>query len=156
MSMSAAEIEEERAHALRVQRSLRAVQERADESFSPWGFRAPGPTLGEDPDEYRRKLLIMAKKQLPTDHKLRAVQIRQLRADALGVFEPQIYSACKAAAYDATSVPPGDLRRVEEIDPQNGMKIVKFIGQHSFVRDMGRAGRLAKIRDPSQFPRAFL
>jgi hypothetical protein len=153
--MSSTEIEEERAHALRVQRSLRVLQEVADESFQPWGFRAPGPTLGEDPDAYRRKLLIMAKKQLPADHKLRQVQVRQLKADALATFEPQIYSACKAEAYNASSVPPGDLRRVEEIDPQNGLKIVKFIGQHSFVRHFTTPGRVAKIRDPSLFPNAF-
>jgi hypothetical protein len=154
--MSLAEQEEERAHQLRVLRSARVIQEMAQDSLDPWGVRVPGPTLGEPPDEYRRKLLIMAKKQLPVEHELRKIQVRQLRADALAVFEPQIYSACKAEAYNPSSVPPGDMRRIEEINPQNGMKIVKFIGQRSFVDQFLQPGRIAKIRDPSQFPRAFL
>jgi hypothetical protein len=156
MSMSAAEIEEERQHALRVQRSLRVVQERADDAFSPWDMRARGPTLGEDPDTYRRDLLIQAKKLLPGTNKLRQVQIRQLPAAALGKFEDLIYPAAKAEAYSADSVPDGEMRKVVEIEPNNGLKIIKFIGQRSFVHDFTQPGRLARIRDPSQFPRAFL
>jgi hypothetical protein len=101
MSMSAAEIEDERQHALRVQRSLRVVQERADDAFAPWDMRARGPTLGEDPDKYRRDLLIQAKKLLPGTNRLRHVTIRQLPSSALGKFEDLIYPAAKAEAYSA-------------------------------------------------------
>ena len=155
MSMSAAEIEEERQHALRVQRSLCVVQERADDAFSPWDMRARGPTLGEDPDKYRRDLLIQAKKLLPGTNKLRHVTICQLPSSALGKFEDLIYSAAKAEAYFADSVPDGEMRRVTERD-SNGLMMTRWVGQHSFVRDFTRPGRLARIRDPSQFPRAFL
>ena len=41
---------------LQVQASARVYQTRADEAFEPWGMRAPAPVLGEDPDDYRRKL----------------------------------------------------------------------------------------------------
>jgi hypothetical protein len=155
--MSLAEINEEREHALRVQRSLRVIQERADDAFSPWDMRARGPTLGEDPDRYRRDLLIQAKKLLPGDNELRHVQVRQLPRDALGQFENLIYPAAKAEAHKSTSVPDGEMRRVVEID-SNGLKMVSWIGQRSFVLDPTyghRAGRLAKIRDPSCFPNAF-
>src|SRR6516225_8853950 len=46
---------------LQVQASARVYQTRADEAFEPWGMRAPAPVLGEDPDDYRRKLMSLAK-----------------------------------------------------------------------------------------------
>jgi hypothetical protein len=130
MSLSAVEIAEEREHALRVQRSLRTIQERADDAFSPWDFRASSPVLGCDPDTYRRDLLIKAKRLLPGDNELRHVQIRQLPRDALGQFEDLIYPAAKAEAYNATSVSPGDMRKVVETD-SNGMKMIRWVGQRS-------------------------
>jgi hypothetical protein len=154
MSLSAIEIEEERAHALRVQRALRTIQERADDAFSPWDMRARGPTLGEDPDRYRRDLLVQAKKLLPGDNELRHVQVRQLPSSALGQFEDLIYPAARAEAYKSSSVAPGDMRKVVEIDG-NGMKIIKWIGQRSFTDQFLQPGRLARIRDPSCFPNAF-
>ena len=154
MSLSATEIQEEREHALRVQRSLRVIQERADDAFSPWDMRARGPTLGEHPDKYRRDLLIQAKKLLPGDNELRHVQIRQLPSDALRQFEDMIYPAAKAEGYKADSVPAGEMRKVVEVDG-NGMKIIKWIGQHSFVKDLGQPGRLARIRTPENSPGWF-
>jgi hypothetical protein len=139
-TLSRQEIEEERQHALRVQRSLRAIQERADNSFEPWGFRAPAPALGCDPDEYRRSLLIKAKKLLPGDNELRHVQIRQLPRDVLSQFEDMIYPAARATAYSADSVPAGEMRAIQETD-SNGLTMTRWIGQESFVKAMGRPGR---------------
>jgi hypothetical protein len=133
-------MEEERQHALRVLRSLRAIQERADNALEPWGLRVRGPTLGENPDTYRRDLLIQAKKLLPGDNELRHVQIRQLPSDALRQFEDMIYPAARAAAYSADSVPDGQMRAIEETD-KNGLKMTRWIGKESFVKAMGRPGR---------------
>jgi hypothetical protein len=133
-------MEEERQHALRIQRSLRAIQERADAALEPWGLRARGPTLGEDPDQYRRDLLIQAKRLLPGSNELRHIQIRQLPRDALSNFEAQIYPAARATAYSADSVPDGQMRAIEEKD-SNGLKMTRWIGQECFVKAMGRPGR---------------
>ena len=138
--MSRQEMEEERQHALRVQRSLRAIQERADNALEPWGLRARGPTLGENPDAYRRDLLIQAKKLLPGSNELRHVQVRQLPRDALSNFEDQIYPAAHATAYSADSVPDGQMRAIEEKD-SNGLKMTRWVGKESFVKAMGRPGR---------------
>jgi hypothetical protein len=135
-----AELEEIRQHALRVQRGLRSVQERADTALEPWGMRAPAPALGVDPDEYRRDLLIMAKKLIPGSNELRHVQVRQLPRETLSQFEDRIYPAARATAYSADSVPDGEMRRVEERD-SNGMKMVRWIGKESFVKSMARPGR---------------
>jgi hypothetical protein len=139
-AMSRQEQEEERQHALRVQRSLRTIQERADDCYQPWGFRAPGPTLGCDPDEYRRDLLIKAKRLLPGDNELRRVQVRQLPRSALSQFEDMIFAAAKAEAFRPDSVPDGEMRKVVR-PTANGSEIIEWVGKTSFVKAMGRPGR---------------
>jgi len=96
--------------------------------------------LGEDLARYRRDLAVKLKRELPEDHELRRVQYRRLDDATLSAFEPQLYAAVHKAAYDPSSVPPGEFRRVFEVD-QGGTKIVRWIGQESFVRQMGREGR---------------
>jgi hypothetical protein len=126
--------------AMRMQSSARIYQKRYDDALSPWDMRAPGPTLGEDITDYRAKLAILAKKQLPPDHAMRKVQYRRLDSDVFDNFEPQLLQAVRQAAYDPATVPPGEFRVVPQID-SNGMKINTFIGPESFVKAMGRPGR---------------
>jgi hypothetical protein len=125
---------------MRMQAAGRVYQLRYDDALSPWDMRAPGPTLGEDITEYRAKLAILAKKQLPEGHEMRKVQYRRLDTDIFDRFEPGLLQAVRQAAYDPTSVPAGEFRRVVEVD-SNGMKMVRWIGQESFVKAMGRPGR---------------
>jgi hypothetical protein len=125
---------------LQMQASGRVYQERYDNALAPWDQRAPSPTLGEDLDSYRRNTLVKIKRLLPDDHELRKIQIRKMPGDVLNVFEPQILQACRTEAYNPKTVPVGEFRRVVEID-SNGMKLVRWIGQESFVRAMSRPGR---------------
>jgi hypothetical protein len=132
------------------QAAARILQERYDMALQPWDRRAPEPVLGESYDSYRRKTLIRMKRLLPDDHKLRKVQVNQMDETVLKIFEPQIMSACREAAYDPTTVPtePGpdgrvQFRRVTERD-QNGMTIVKYIGPRSFVEDFKAPVRRVK------------
>jgi hypothetical protein len=143
-----------RDHLIEFQARARSLQERADNALEPWSIRAPSLVAGESLGEYRRRLLILAKKQLPSDHDLRRVQVRQLASDALAVFEPQIYQACKLAAYRPDSVPPGTLRCIEEKD-QNGLTINRFVGPTWFGAAFCRPGRKARIRNPDQDPGWF-
>ena len=126
---------------LRMQASARIFQARADRVFEAWGFRAPQPTLGQDPEDYRRDLAVMAKKQLPHDHQLRKVKLWRVPRDVFETLEPQVYSACREAAKRPDSVAPGTMREVTRINPQNGHKEIHFLGQESFVKEMGRPGR---------------
>jgi hypothetical protein len=126
---------------LQMQASARVYQARADSIFQEWGFRAPQPTLGQDPEDYRRDLAVMAKKQLPYGHELRKVKLWKLPKDVFETFEPQVYSACREAAKRPDSIPPGEIREVVRINPQNGHKEIHFLGRESFVKDMGRPGR---------------
>jgi hypothetical protein len=119
---------------MRLQAAARVYQQRYDDALQPWAVRAPAPVLGEDINEYRAKLAILAKHQLPPDHQLRKVQYRRLDSDVFDNFEPQLLRACRQEAYNPASVPPGEYRKVVEIAP-DGMKIVKWIGQRSFIED---------------------
>jgi hypothetical protein len=126
--------------AMRMQASARIYQQRYDDALSPWDMRAPAPVLGEPITEYRAKLAILAKKQLPPDHQLRKVQYRRMDTDIFDNFEPDLLQAVQRAAYDASSVPPGQFRKVTEVD-SNGMKMVRWVGPESFVKQMTRPGR---------------
>jgi hypothetical protein len=125
---------------MRAQASARVYQERADSALAPWNIRAPAPTLGQDVKEYRRDLAVRLKKLLPEAHELRRVQYRRLDDQTLGAFEPQLFNAVRNLAYDARSVPKGEMRGVPEVD-QGGTKSVKWIGDTSFVKDFTRPGR---------------
>jgi hypothetical protein len=114
-------------------------------------MRAPERTFGKPIDDYRREQAVKAKRLLPEGHKLREVQFKQLRNDAFDIFEPQLLQDCKDAAYQADSVPSGEMRKVVEVDG-NGNKIVKWIGQQSFVRDMmPPSRRVLGFRTPQGF-----
>jgi hypothetical protein len=126
---------------MRMQNSARVYQERADSVFQQWGFRAPAPPLGQDPQDYRRDLAVMAKRQLPYDHQLRKIKLWKLPRDAFETLEPQVYDACREAANRPDSVPPGEMREVTRINPENGHKEIHFIGDTSFVKDFTRPGR---------------
>ena len=109
-------------------------------ALSPWGTRANAPALGQDLDDYRRDHLVRIKRLLPDGHELRSVPVRKLQPDALDVMERQILAAASDSAWRPDAVPAGRIERRETIDG-NGLKIVSWLGQQSFVKDMGRPGR---------------
>ena len=117
-------------------------QEYYDDTLRKVGMRAPQPTLGQTVNDYRRETLRTIKRTfLPQNHPLYAVQMRQLKADALGVLEPQVLEAAVTEANNPVHVEPGQLRKVEELDEYGKLKTIKWIGPESFVKAMGRPGR---------------
>jgi hypothetical protein len=140
---------------LQQEQALRLEQARADDSLSAWGIRAPAPapdgTLDYG-DRYQRKLLRMARDHLPVNHKLCITGIdKRMPMDIVEAWKPQIYAACKATALSNDSVPPGEMRQVETRDP-NGMKIISFYGQRSFIHDFTRPGRrVTSFRTPNGY-----
>jgi len=117
-------------------------QEYYDTTLRKIGLRAPQPTLGQTCNDYRRETLRTIKRTfLPQNHPLYQVQMRELKADALGVLEPQVLQAAVVEANNPVHVPEGELRKVEELDEYGKLKTIKWIGQESFVKQMGRPGR---------------
>jgi hypothetical protein len=103
-------------------------------------MHAPAPVVGQPVEDYRRNLAVKAKRLLPDGSELKPVQFRALENDVFEVFEPRLLKECKKAAYRADSVSHGQMRRVEEVD-QNGLKMVKWVGQQSFIEDFKSATR---------------
>src|SRR6266508_650745 len=123
----------------------RKFQEYYDNTLRRVGMRAPQPVLGESVNHYRRETLRNLKRTfLPQNHDLYQVQYRQLEADALQVLEPQLLQACVVEANNPAHVAPGELRKVEELDEYGKLKTIRFVGQESFVKQMGRSGRRVK------------
>src|SRR6516165_6848137 len=131
--------------------AARKFQAYYDEVLRKVGMRAPQPVLGTTVNDYRRETLRNLKRTfLPQNHDLYQVQFRQLPADVLQVFEPQLLSAVVTEANNPAHVPPGELRKIEEMDEYGKVKTIKWIGQESFVKQMGRPGRrVVKFRDLS-------
>ena len=66
---------------------------------------------------------------------------RGLPSDALAVFEPQILTACVSEANNPAHVPRGEFRKIEELDETGALRMIRFVGQESFVKQMMRPGR---------------
>ena len=117
-------------------------QEYYDDTLRKVGMRAPQPTLGQTVNDYRRETLRTIKRTfLPQNHPLYAVQMRALKADALQALEPQVLQAAVVEANNPVHVEPGQLRKIEELDEYGKLKTIRWIGQESFVKQMGRPGR---------------
>jgi len=124
--------------------SLR-FQEYYDETLRKVGMRAPQPVLGQTVNDYRRETLRTIKQTfLPPAHPLSKVQMRALKADALGALEPQVLQAAITEANNPCHVEPGQLRKIEEIDPYGQVKTIRWVGPESFVKAMSRPGRRVK------------
>jgi hypothetical protein len=122
--------------------AARQFQAFYDDTLRKVGMKAPEPVLGQTVNDYRRETLRNLKRTfLPQNHDLYQVQYRQLKSDALQVFEPQLLQACVAEANNPAHVPPGELRKVEELDEYGKLKTIRWVGQESFVKAMGRPGR---------------
>src|SRR6516162_6741206 len=117
--------------------AARKFQAYYDDALRKVGMRAPQPMLGETVNHYRRETLRNLKRTfLPQNHDLYQVQFRQLKADALRVLEPQLLSAVVVEANNPAHVPPGELRKVEELDQYGQLKFIRWIGQDCVVKQM--------------------
>jgi hypothetical protein len=116
------------------------------------GIHAPQPVAGEDVNHFRARSLNLFKRTfLPPVHQHYVGYHELSRADAttFNIFEKEMLQSCKAEANNPAHVPPGELRKIEGRDPYGQVRVIKFIGQESFVKQMGRPGRrVVKFRQP--------
>jgi hypothetical protein len=125
--------------------AARKFQEFYDNTLRKVGMRAPQPVLGTTVNNYRRETLRTLKRTfLPQNHELYRIQFRGLPADVLNPFEAQLLNAVVVEANNPAHVPPGELRKIEELDEYGKLKTIRWIGQESFVKAMGRPGRRVK------------
>jgi hypothetical protein len=122
--------------------AARQYQEYYDDKLKEIGVRAPSPVIGQSVNDYRRETLRTLKRScLPRDHELYAVQYRALKTDSLAALEPQCLQACVAETNNPVNVPLGELRAVNQLDEAGRLVARRFIGQESFVKQLGRPGR---------------
>ena len=113
-----------------------------DDAMREVGVPIPAPVLGQTANEYRRKTLhALQQATIPRNHPLHEVNFYDLQSDALQVIEPQLLQASKAERTNPANVPLGQLKPIKVFDPYGHVTMTKFIGQESFVKQMGRAGR---------------
>jgi len=129
--------------------AARKFQEFYDNTLRKVGMRAPQPTLGQTVNQYRREtrretLRTIKKTFLPQNHELYRIQFRGLPADVLNPFEAQLLNAVVVEANNPAHVPPGELRKIEELDEYGKLKTIRWVGRESFVKEMGRPGRRVK------------
>jgi hypothetical protein len=118
-------------------------QAKVDSILETYGVRAPGPIAEESARSYKIRLLQLLQDQLPPEHELSRVPLRRCDDATVDAFSPQIQAAVMALAYDARSVPKGELRVRHEVDAHTGQRITHFIGgdEASFVRQFTRPAR---------------
>src|SRR5262249_28662049 len=122
--------------------AARKFQEFYNNTLRKIEMRAPQPVLGDTVNNYRTETLTTIQKTfLPPNHELYRIQFRGLPADVLNPFEAQILNAAVVEANNPAHVPPGELRKVEELDEYGKLKTIRWIGRESFVKAMGRPGR---------------
>ena len=119
-------------------------QELYDRTLQKIGAQAPAPKPGQDIIDYRVETCRTLKRTyLPQSHELSRVNFRGLRNDtaALRNFEAQLLQAVPVQAHNPLTVPLGEMRRIPERDEFGQIRAYKWIGQESFIKDMGRPGR---------------
>jgi hypothetical protein len=115
-----------------------------------WGLKAPAPAYAdsiEAVNDYRREQAVRAKKLLPfsdnrvapgdmTFAELRRTEYWKLPDDAYPIFENQLLRAVAAAGKRNDSIGPNDPPRMIEEVGKNGERVIRWLGQRSFVHDM--------------------
>jgi hypothetical protein len=132
----AAEIEERRRYRRQQENqvSMSDLQSRADDALGVWNVRAPSPSADDTRRSYRLRLLSLASRRLPPGDELRRVDLRLLGNDAIDIFEPKIFAACKDAVHRVDTLAVGEMREIR--DKRLGSDISTFVGERSFVVDM--------------------
>jgi hypothetical protein len=120
------------------QRSARLAQARYDSVLQPLGLRAPEPTLGAHPDDYRREMMRALKvTYLPRDHPLYKMTMRQLPSGVvLDNFEEQLLAEIPIQARNPNNIPQGELREFKTKSDRGAYGVVdanEFVGSGSFV-----------------------
>jgi hypothetical protein len=117
-----------------------------DDNLRDVGVRAPPPIVGQSPEDYVRETCRTLKRQhLAPNDEYYQVDYRGLPNEHLPVYADGLVKRVNTRRKDPMTVPFGELREFEKIDPVTGVKSNVFIGQDNFVRFMGRPGRWGRI-----------
>lgn len=104
--------------------ALEKAQTRADNVLRMHNTSAPPPVLGETPERYRQRLLSHIGRYTSA---YRGTRFDSVQGAVLDTVEDAVYTDARATARDPSTVPPGQLRAVEEQDAY-GRTITRYVG----------------------------
>jgi hypothetical protein len=112
------------------------------------GIRIPAPRLGQTVNDYRRETLHALQKATLQNHKLGKIDFRDLKSDALQVYEPMALEASKTERKNPANIPPGEIKPIKVFDEYGRLKYTEFYGgrlpngeQTCFTQEWTRPGR---------------
>lgn len=118
-------------------------QARADSLCRALGTIAPEPMAGETPNAYRIRLT--RTKFQPHSKQWKDIDLSKLPAEALDVACSQIRIDAEAYSRAPTDVKAGTFREVVKIDPMTGVRSREFVGTGTFIGQMKRPVRYARL-----------
>jgi hypothetical protein len=122
--------------------AIRTDQARYDRVLLKVGERAPAPVLGQSRGDYRRETLRSLKRRYLANHELYKVNMRGLPdGPALDNVEQLVCDAVVKEYNNPKNVPLGEIHERRRLDDNGRVQCIEFIGQESFTKFMGRAGR---------------
>jgi hypothetical protein len=124
------------------QDAIRSDQARYDAALAKIGERARSPVLGESRDTYRREVLRDIKRRHLTNHDLYRVNMRGLPNTAIDNIEELVIKAAVDEYWNPRNVPLGEIHERKRYDDYGRLTSIDFLGQESFVKFMGRPGRI--------------
>jgi flagellar biosynthesis GTPase FlhF len=121
------------------------AQAEADSICQAFGDSAPRPLNGETLDGYERRMVNDLKSHSP---RWKDADIYGLQDSVLAIAKADVYADAAAAARRPVDMKPGELREVHLTNKLTGGKIIEFVGPNTMFKQLNRAGRRARIRDP--------
>lgn len=116
------------------------AQARADSVYAGFGKRAPRPLDGETIALYRRRLATGLKAH---SREWKNFDFSLLDGKSFEVIEEKIYADAAEAANHPADLPEGEIRAIPHVDPATGLRMTKFVGNGSFVRQFKQPARVA-------------
>jgi len=142
------------------------LQARFEETFSPYGERAPAPVADESVPSYHKRLLRTAQRKLSvaddrvipgttsmTVGDVAKVPVGELTRSTREAIDPLIHQAAsmQAKAPHVSTLPPaGEFVERHVVDDMTGVRTTEFHGRESFIKGMSRPGRrVLRLVDPN-------
>jgi hypothetical protein len=122
------------------------ISERYDEAFRSLGVQTPAPIDGERPGQYRARLYEGLRRRLPPDHAWADVRADEVPADARSQIEGLVIAAARKEGErpSVANLPPDrEISRIR-IDPNTGARSTEYFSRESFIKGLGRPGRLVE------------
>ena len=115
-------------------------------AFGAFGEAVPMPAADELPGRFRMRLYETLRRRLPPSNQWSNVRADELPADARSVVEKSIIEAATAEGLSPSmsSLPPDREVVRHRIDETTGARSTEYFSRESFIKGLGRPGRLVE------------